>query len=92
MTQIHVRGSSHKETLDLNELLQIFMVHGKYIYKWVSLKGNQQVTKICLTTSPLMPMSDNTFYFSEIQKDRESKTCTVQDIKMINILFSTHEV
>lgn len=91
LNQMHIRGSSRKEVLDLNQSLQVFLVHGQDIYKWVQLNNNQQVTKIGRTSSKLMPSSDNTFYFSDIQKDKKTKLASKQEINCINVLFSTHE-
>jgi hypothetical protein len=50
------------------------------------------LVRVCRATSRLMPSSDDNFYFSEINKDRETKVVSKQEIKVINVLFSTHEM
>jgi len=39
-----------------------------------------------------MPQSDSTFYFSEINKEVITKKVSKQEINVINILFSTHDL
>ena len=40
LNQMHIRGSSRKEQDDLNESLQVFLVHGHEIFKWVKIKDS----------------------------------------------------
>ena len=37
VSYFHVRGSSHKEKINLNKILQIFIFHGDELWAW---KGN----------------------------------------------------
>lgn len=39
-----------------------------------------------------MPYNDSIFYFSEIDKDPITKQNTKQDINVIQVLFSTHDL
>ena len=33
--QMHIRGSSRKKAVDINEKLQVFLLHGTNIYSWI---------------------------------------------------------
>jgi hypothetical protein len=57
----HCRGSSHKEKVDLNEKLVIYIMHGNDLYCWV--QGNKKLDLVDSYCSHLYYMSDNTMFY-----------------------------
>ena len=41
LKDIHVRGSSRKEVIQLNQKLIVFMMHDEHIYSWIDLKEGE---------------------------------------------------
>ena len=42
LKDIHVRGSSRKEVIQLNQKLIVFMLHDENIYSWIDVKEGEE--------------------------------------------------
>lgn len=93
LKQIHVRGSSRKETFDMNEKLQVFFLHGDTVYSWIQLIDEQPLREVCKSSSKMSAINgDKSFYIQYVEKDEETKRPKKQFIKRIDILFSSFDI
>lgn len=71
VTAFHCRGSSHKEKINLNKALIIYILHGNQLMSWV--KGNAELQHVDkgARVSNLYYMSDEVCYYlvTETKKD-----------------------
>lgn len=68
-TQMHVRGSSHKENIDFNEELFVLLLHEDELYIWQQDK-NQSVNNTLfllrrISSNRIQAINDSTIYFRE---------------------------
>jgi len=73
LKDIHVRGSSRKEVIQLNQKLIVFMLHGTHIYSWIDQKDskvleNNTVIKVNKThenviSTKFQVVDNNLFYY-----------------------------
>jgi hypothetical protein len=57
----HCRGSSHKEKINLNEMLVVYIMHGTDLYYWV--QGNTALQLVDHNTQNLYYLSDNVLFY-----------------------------
>jgi hypothetical protein len=57
----HCRGSSHKEKINLNEMLVVYLLHGTDLYYWV--QGNEKLQLVEHDATNLYYMSDNVLFY-----------------------------
>ena len=68
-TQMHVRGSSHKENIDFNEELFVLLLHEDTIYIWQQdrnpTKSNPIQLLKTISSVRFQAINDSTIYFRE---------------------------
>lgn len=61
LINFHVRGSSAKEKINLNESLMCFMLHGTTLFVW--REGKEHIDKIDETVDNMYYLSDKFFFY-----------------------------
>ena len=61
----HVRGSSHKEKINISDRLIVYILHGNTLYQYV--EGNDKLNPPILNAYNMYYMSDQTFFFTSIE-------------------------
>jgi hypothetical protein len=90
VSAFHVRGSSGKEEIDLNKVLQIFILHGNELWAW---RGTE-MEKISEKASYYEYLSDEAFFFQEEinYTDKDSKIISNSVIKIVECQYNQYEV
>jgi hypothetical protein len=84
LKDIHVRGSSRKEVIQLNQKLIVFMLHDEHIYSWIDLREGEQTetnnnnirsvnrTHEHVTSTSFQIVDNNLFYYqSELRNPND---------------------
>lgn len=65
-SHIHCRGGSHKEKVNLNKLLVIYIMHGNDIYCWI--QGNQDLQVVSKGCKNFYYMSEDSIFYMTAEK------------------------
>ena len=86
----HVRSSSGKEKIQMNKILQIFVLHGDVLLGW---KEGAEIEIISQDAFNYQYFGDDSFYFQEINHHEVNEEFLFNsDIKMVECRFSLYEV
>ena len=86
----HVRSSSGKEKIQMNKILQIFVLHGDVLIGW---KEGAEIDIISQNAFNYQYFGDDSFYFQEINHHEVNEEFLFNsDIKMVECRFSLYEV
>lgn len=93
--QMHVRGSSRKENIDFNEKLILLLLHGDTLYSWTQTMGQQKydlnfIQRI--SSKALYPKNDYCVYFRQDTLTENEEQVIFEEIRKIEINFSTFEI
>jgi len=90
IVDFHVRGSSHKEKINLNKVLMVYVLHGTSLYGWIE---GDELKLIAHNASNLYYLSDDdVFYMQTHEITLFNKHIEHSKVYMLQSLFGSYKV